>query len=57
MDLTDQHLAEVRRAGLEVGSGNQIVREKQDNLMRIAGLLFDSLPYCQNDENFKTKKA
>jgi len=57
MDLTDQHLAEVRRAGLEVGSGNQIVIEKPDNLMRIAGLLFDSLSYCQNDENFKTKKA
>lgn len=57
MELTDQHLAEIRRAGLEVGAGNQIVIDKPDNLMRLAGLLFDALSYCQTDENFKVKKA
>ncbi|HYE35495.1 type I restriction endonuclease [Methylocaldum sp.] len=57
MDLTPQHLTEIRRAGLEVGPGNQILIDKPENLMRITGLLFDALAYCQNDENFKLKKG
>lgn len=55
--LTEQHLNEIKRAGLEIGSGDQIIIDKPDNLLRISGLLFDALAYCQNDDNFKLKKG
>jgi hypothetical protein len=55
--LTDQHVSEVKRAGLEVSSGDQITIDKPENILRISGLLFDALAYCQNDDNFKSKKA
>lgn len=55
--LTDQHLAEIKRAGLEIGSGDQVIIDKPENLLRIPGLLFDALAYCENDDNFKTKKS
>lgn len=55
--LNDQHLNEIKRAGLEVGAGDQVIIDKPDNLLRISGLLFDALAYCQNDENFKLKKS
>jgi len=28
-----------------------------EHLLRIAGLLFDILDYCKNDENFRIKKT
>lgn len=57
MGLNDQHIAEIRRAGLEIGSGTQVLIDKPENLLRITGLLFDALAYCKDDENFKLKKA
>ena len=57
MPLTDAHLSEVKRAGLEVGSAGQIVIDKPENLLRISGLLFDALDFCRNDENFRVKKS
>lgn len=57
MELNPQHMMEIRRAGLEIGPGNQILIDKPENLMRITGLLFDALAYCQTDENFKLKKV
>jgi hypothetical protein len=53
--LSPQHETEIKRAGLEVGPGNQVVIDKPENLMRIPGLLFDALAFCKNDENFKVK--
>lgn len=55
--LTDSNINEVTRAGLEIGPGDQIVIDKPENLLRISGLLFDALAFCQNDENFKIKKG
>jgi hypothetical protein len=55
MTLSPQHEAEIKRAGLEIGTGNQVLIDKPENLMRISGLLFDALAFCKNDENFKTK--
>ncbi len=55
--LTEQHINEIKRAGLEIGPGDQVIIDKPENLLRISGLLFDSLTYCQNDENFKVKKS
>ncbi|UZR27470.1 type I restriction endonuclease [Methylococcus mesophilus] len=54
--LTPQHRSEIERAGLEIGSGNQILLDKPEYLMRISGLLFDALAYCKDDDNFKLKK-
>lgn len=54
--LTDAHTGEIKRAGLEIGSGGEIVIDKPENLMRLSGLLFDSLDFCKNDENFRQKK-
>lgn len=55
--LTEQHIAEIKRAGLETGPGDQVIIDKPENLLRIPGLLFDALIYCKNDENFKIKKS
>jgi hypothetical protein len=54
--LTEQHLSEIKRAGLEIGTGDQVIIDKPENLLRIPGLLFDAVAYCRNDENFKVKK-
>lgn len=54
--LTNQHLSEIKRAGLEISSGDQVIIDKPENLLRIPGLLFDAVAYCKNDENFKAKK-
>ncbi|PJX20393.1 type I restriction endonuclease subunit R [Advenella sp. S44] len=51
--ITEALKAEVLRAGLQLGSGNQIVLDKPENLYRLAGLLRQALEFCKNDDNFK----
>lgn len=51
--LTDERKREVIRAGLEIGTGDNILLPSPDHLMRIAGILSDALAYCQDDNNFK----
>lgn len=51
--ITEALKAEVLRAGLQLGTGNQIVLDKPENLYRLAGLLRQALEYCKNDDNFK----
>lgn len=51
--LTDERKHEIRRAGLDVGAGDAIQIGSPENMMRIAGLVFDVLSYCQDDSNFK----
>lgn len=53
--LTEQHRAEIARAKLEIASGDQVVIEKPENLLRITGVLVDALTYCKDDSNFKRK--
>lgn len=55
LELLDIHLAEIQRAGLEL-SGNNIIIDRPENILRISGLIRDSFEYCQNDENFSRKK-
>lgn len=55
IELTDDVVREVTRSGLEV-SGNYIIIEYPENILRISGLIMDSLEYCQNDDNFSRKK-
>lgn len=52
LDLTDAHRAEIVRVGLEIGAGDQVIIDRPENLHRLAGILFDCLAYCQNDDNF-----
>lgn len=51
--LTDGHISEIERAGLEVNASGQIFIEKPENLYRISGLVRDALEYCKDDENFR----
>ncbi|MGB6055437.1 MAG: type I restriction endonuclease [Burkholderiaceae bacterium] len=55
LPLSDSHKSEIRRAGMQLGTGDTIILEKPDNLFRLAGLLSDALAYCKDDENFKRK--
>lgn len=55
IELSEEHLKELARAKLEY-NGNRIFIDKPEHLLRIAGIIFDSLAYCQNDENFRVKK-
>ncbi|OBW92977.1 type I restriction endonuclease [Gallibacterium salpingitidis] len=55
IEMTDNIIKEVCRAGLEI-SGSYIIIDYPENVLRISGLIKDSLLYCQNDENFSRKK-
>ena len=47
---------EVKRGGLEIYAGEQIIIDKPENILRIgAGLINDAHEYPKNDENFKRK--
>ena len=46
---------EIKRAGLEIAAGEQIIINKPENVLRIAGLINDAYEYTKNDENFKRK--
>lgn len=55
IELTDNIKDEVKRAGLEIGAGDQIIIDKPENVLRISGLILDAYEYTKNDENFKRK--
>lgn len=57
LPLTEDRKREVRRAGLQLGTGDSIQIGGPENLMRIAGLIFDAYDYCRNDENFRRTGA
>ena len=43
----------LKNIGMQRGTGDSIILDKPEHLMRLSGLLFDILSYCTNDENFK----
>lgn len=51
--LTDQHKAQAVKRGLELGASNSIIIMKPEHLMKLAGLINESLAFCQDDNNFK----
>ncbi|MDR0564608.1 MAG: type I restriction enzyme HsdR N-terminal domain-containing protein [Azoarcus sp.] len=55
--LNDERKREIIRAGLEIVSGDAIALRQPDDLMRISGIVFDTLAYCRDDNNFKVKRA
>lgn len=54
IDLTPEHQKEILRAGLEI-SGNQIIIDCPENILRLSGIIRDCFEYCINDENFRKK--
>ncbi|MDO5054867.1 MAG: type I restriction endonuclease [Pasteurella oralis] len=56
IELTDDHKKEISRVGL-VLSGTQIVIDRPENILRLSGIIRDSLEFCANDENFSRKKS
>lgn len=55
--LTEEHKAAVAKAGLEFGASESILLDKPDSIMRLSGLIFDSLAYCQDDTNFRRERT
>lgn len=55
IELTEKIKGEIKRAGLEIGAGDQIIIDKPENVLRIAGLIIDAYEYTKNNENFKRK--
>lgn len=53
MPLTDTHRAEIKRSKLELGSGDTILLDRPEHLLRLTGLLDDALAFSKNDDNFK----
>lgn len=55
IELTENMKDEVNRAVLEIYAEEQIIIDKPENILRIAGLINETYEYTKNDENFKRK--
>jgi hypothetical protein len=55
--MTADRSKQATRAGLTVHPNNTIVLQKPEYLMKLSGLIFDALEYCQNDDNFRKKES
>lgn len=54
--LTDDDIRNIQRSRLEL-SGNQIIIDNPENILRLSWLVVDSYNFCTNDDNFKRKKS
>ncbi|EMU4043740.1 type I restriction enzyme HsdR N-terminal domain-containing protein [Neisseria gonorrhoeae] len=54
IELEESDISNIERCGLEV-SGNQVIIDMPENLLRVAWLVIDSYRFCCDDENFKRK--
>lgn len=54
IELTQENQKEIARSGLEM-SGNQIIIDCPENILRLSGIIRDCFEYCINDENFRKK--
>lgn len=55
--LDEQRKREIERAGLQLGAGESILLSQPEHLARIAGIVFDALDYCRDDNNFKRPRG
>jgi hypothetical protein len=55
--MNEERRREVDRAGLQFGAGDAIQLAQPDHLMRIPGIVFDTLVFCRDDANFKRGAA
>ena len=57
IELTDIHKAGIAKRGLELGpGGNSVVLDRPESIMRLSGVFFDALAFCQDDGNFKRER-
>lgn len=54
LELSEQHIQEIERAKLNY-NGSTIQLDKPEHILRLGGLIFDCLAYCENDDNFRKK--
>ena len=54
IELSEADLKNIQRSGLEV-TGNQVIIDVPENILRLSWLIIDSYGFCCNDENFKRK--
>ena len=54
IELEESDISNIERCGLE-GSGNQVIIDTPENLLRVVWLVIDSYRFCCDDENFKRK--
>ncbi|MDR3323442.1 MAG: type I restriction enzyme HsdR N-terminal domain-containing protein [Zoogloeaceae bacterium] len=55
--MTSERKKEIARAGLSLGMDDAVILTHPDDLLRIAGILFDALAFCGDDSNFKRAKG
>lgn len=53
IELTNDHRTQIQKAGLQIGAADAILIGPPENLLRIAALVFESLEYSRNDDNFR----
>lgn len=53
IELTKDHRTQIQKAGLQIGAADAILIGPPENLLRIAALVFESLEYSRNDDNFR----
>ncbi|AKE59361.1 type I restriction enzyme R protein [Citrobacter amalonaticus Y19] len=56
IDISEIAGNEIKRAGLEYDN-NRIFIDNPEDVLRISGLILDSLLYVQNDENFRKRRT
>lgn len=54
IELEESDISNIERCGLEL-SGNQVILDTPENLLRVVWLVIDSYRFCCDDENFKRK--
>lgn len=54
IELEESDISNIERCGLEV-SGNQVIIDTPENLLRVVWLVIDSYRFCCDNENFKRK--
>lgn len=58
IELTEIHKAGIAKRGLKLGmGGNSVVLDRPESIMRLSGVIFDSLAFCQDDGNSKRERG
>ena len=56
VELSEQQKAEIKKRGLDFGTGGSVILDKPESIMRLSDIIFVALAYCQDDDNFKRKR-
>lgn len=53
IELTENHKDTICKRGLEMGPSGSVVLDRPESIMKLSGVIFEALVYCQDDSNFK----